>query len=129
MSKTEFADEFKQRTKIFSLRVLKLFKNLPRTPDAQIMGNQLFRSASSVAANYRAVCRARSNAEFFTKLSIVVEEADETVYWLEMLMDGGIVPKDRLADLLKEANEILSIVAKSRKTAKTNQQFNNSKNQ
>jgi four helix bundle protein len=129
MSKTEFADEFKQRTKIFSLRVLKLFKNLPHTPDAQIMGNQLFRSASSVAANYRAVCRARSNAEFFTKLSIVVEEADETVYWLEMLMDGGIVPKDRLADLLKEANEILSIVAKSRKTAKTNQQFNNSKNQ
>jgi four helix bundle protein len=106
-----------------------LYKNLPKTPDAQIIGTQLFRCASSVAAYYRAVCRARSDAEFLSKLSIVVEEADETVYWLEMLMDGGIVKKNRLGELLQEANEILSIVAKSRKTAKKNQQLSKSKTQ
>jgi four helix bundle protein len=93
MNKLDFADDFKHRTKSFSLRVLNLYKNLPKTPDAQIIGTQLFRCASSVAAYYRAVCRARSDAEFLSKLSIVVEEADETVYWLEMLMDGGIVKK------------------------------------
>lgn len=129
MGQFDFADDFKQRTKIFSLRILNLYKNLPKTPEAQIIGNQLFRAASSVAANYRAVCRARSDAEFISKLSIVVEEADETVYWLEMLVDGEIVTKDRLSDLLREANELLAIVSKSRKTAKNNQQFNKSKNQ
>lgn len=118
MRKVDFADEFKLRTKLFALRILRLFKALPKTPEAQIIGKQLFRSASSVAANYRAVCRARSDAEFYSKISIVVEEADETIFWLEMLMDADIVPKERLSDVYHEGNEILAIVASSRKTVK-----------
>ncbi len=116
MGKVEFAEEFKTRTKQFALRILRLFKSLPKNPEAQIIGKQLFRSASSVASNYRAVCRARSDAEFFSKISVVVEEADESVFWLEMLIEGEIIKKEKLADLLQEANEISSIVATSRKT-------------
>jgi four helix bundle protein len=116
--KSEFAEEFKTRTKQFALRCLNLLKNLPKDSASQIIGKQLFRSASSVASNYRAVCRSRSNAEFYSKLSIVVEEADETVFWLEMLMEGHILPKVKLESLHKESIEILAIVSASRKTVK-----------
>src|SRR5512138_2754117 len=92
MGKADFAEEFKNRTKLFALRVLKLYQALPKSAESQIIGKQLFRSASSVASNYRAVCRARSDAEFISKLSIVVEEADESIFWIEMLIDGGILP-------------------------------------
>ena len=112
------AEEFKNRTKKFALRVLKLFQSLPKSSESQVIGKQLFRAACSVAANYRAVCRARSDSEFYSKLSIVVEEADESVFWLEMIVDGNIMPKEKIAELLKEANEILSIVSASRKTGK-----------
>ncbi len=93
-------DELRKRTKEFALRVLKLFRALPRSPEAQILGKQLLRSATSVAANYRAVGRARSRAEFASKMGIVVEEADESVFWIEMLIDGGIVPAGRMSKLL-----------------------------
>ena len=116
--KSEFAEEFKTRTKQFALRCLNLLKHLPKDSASQIIGKQLFRSASSVAANYRAVCRARSNAEFYSKLSIVVEEADETVFWLEMIIEGKILPKKKMDNLLKEAKEILAVVSTSRKTFK-----------
>jgi four helix bundle protein len=85
-----------------------------------VLGNQLLRCGTSVAANYRAVCRARSKAEFISKMNVVVEEADETVFWLELLTETGVVRKERLSDLQTEANEILAICAASLRTAKQN---------
>jgi four helix bundle protein len=104
------------------LRILKLCSLLPKSEAARTIGRQLLRCGTSVAANYRAVCRARSRAEFISKMSIVVEEADETVFWLELLTDTKIVSKDKLALLLKEANELLAICAASLRTAKYNKQ-------
>jgi len=95
-------DAFKKRTKDLALRIIKLFQVLPKTDEARIIEKQLLRSATSVAANYRASCRARSDAEFFSKISIVVEEADETLFWLEMLFEAEIIPQEKLAALLKE---------------------------
>jgi four helix bundle protein len=112
--------EFKARTKKFALRILKLFQALPRNGEAQVIGKQLLRCGTSVAANYRAVCRARSRAEFIAKIGVVVEEADETVFWLDMLSEGGIVPARKLAELSREANEILAVVAASQRTARGN---------
>lgn len=106
------------RTKQFALRIVKLFRVLPRSPDAQVMGRQLFRSVTSVAANYRAVCRARSSAEFLAKMGIVIEEADETVFWLELLTESGIVRAGQMEALLQEANELLAIFAASVQTAR-----------
>jgi four helix bundle protein len=111
-----------QRTKAFALRVMKLVDALPRTRSADVIGRQLLRSATSVGANYRASQRARSKAEFIAKLGIVEEEADESGYWLELLSDGGLVPARRLADLLKEADEITAIVVTSLRVAKRNSQ-------
>lgn len=117
---TSKATELKQRTKKFSLEIVNLFRVLPKTDEARIIGKQLLRSATSVGANYRAVCRARSIAEFIAKIGIVVEEADESVFWLEMIIEGDIFNKENIHKLLKEANEILAIVAASQKTAKEN---------
>lgn len=108
--------ELKDRTKAFALRVIKMSDALPKTRAANVITNQILRSATSVAANYRAVGRARSRAEFVAKLGIVVEEADETVFWLEMLGDSGIVQRTKLSELLDEANQLVMISA-SRKTA------------
>lgn len=110
------AAALRKRTKDFALRVLRMFRVLPRTPEAQIVGKQLLRSSMSTAANYRAACRARSKAEFFAKLSIALEEMDETLFWLEILVDGGILPAKRMGNLLKEANELVAIFAASRRT-------------
>ncbi|HEX6466575.1 MAG TPA: four helix bundle protein [Terriglobales bacterium] len=96
------------------------FRSLPRAPEAQIIGKQLLRSGTSVAANYRAMGRARSKAEFTAKLGIVVEEADETVFWLELLLESNIVANERLADLLKEAGELTALFAASQRTARSN---------
>jgi four helix bundle protein len=112
------SDELKARTKAFALRVIKLVDAMPRSTAAQVIVRQLLRSATSVGANYRAACRAQSRPEFAAKLSIVVEEADETVYWLELLEGSGLIRAERLAKLLKEANELLAIAAAARKTAK-----------
>lgn len=117
-----FAEEFKARTKKFAVDVIIYCKSLPKSDEAFIIKKQLIRSATSVAANYRAVCRARSDAEFFSKLSIVVEEADESVFWIEILKDVEISNTKETTSILNEATEILKIVAKSRKTLKENKQ-------
>lgn len=113
-------EELRDRTKKFAVRIVKLFRALPKTDEARIIGKQILRSGTSVGANYRAVCRARSTAEFIAKIGIVVEEADETVFWLELLVETEIVHEKQLRDLLQEANELLAISAASQSTAKRN---------
>lgn len=112
------AEQLKTRTKQFAVRVVRLFNSLPKTDEARIIGKQLLRSGTSVAANYRAVCRSRSKGEFIAKMGVVVEEADETTFWLELLIETSIISESRLHDLLKEANELLAICAASLWTAK-----------
>ena len=114
----EKAKELQARTKSFALRIIRMFRSLPKTEEARILGRQVLRSGTSVAANYRAVCRARSKAEFTAKLGVVVEEVDETVFWLELLVESGIVPEERVRSLMNEANELLAIFAASRHTAR-----------
>ena len=96
------SEQLRERTKAFALRVVRLFRSLPRATEAQVIGKQLLRSGTSVAANYRAACRARSKAEFVAKIGIVLEEVDESVLWIEMLSDAGILKKERLDQLLNE---------------------------
>jgi four helix bundle protein len=112
-------EELRQRTKLFALRILHLFRSLPKSDEGRVIGRQLLRAGTAVAANYRAVGRARSRAEFIAKKGIVVEEIDEVVFWLELIADGRLVPSSRLADLQKEANELLAIFAASQHTAKS----------
>jgi four helix bundle protein len=111
-------EALRDRTKKFAMRVIRLFQHLPRSTEAQVLGKQLLRAATSVGANYRAAGRARSKAEFVAKIGIVVEEADETIFWLECLMESGIVKPDLLRDLLAEANELVAIFAASQRTAR-----------
>ena len=118
--KTDFAEAFRNRTKKFVVDNIKFFRTLPKTEEAKIIGRQLLRSSSSVGANYRAACRARSQAEFHSKLSIVVEEADESAFWMEILVEADIVKPSELTYLSDEANQILKIVAASRKTVSKN---------
>jgi four helix bundle protein len=108
--------ELQHRTKQFALRVLKLIDALPRTPAGRAISNQLVRSAMSVGANYRAACRGRSRQEFAAKLGTVLEEADESLYWLEMIRDAKLIPESKISLLLREANEITAIVAAGRKS-------------
>jgi len=115
--KSDFAEIFRNRTKKFVVDNIKFFRTLPKTEEAKIVGRQLLRSSSSVGANYRAACRARSKAEFYAKLSIVVEEADESAFWMEILVEAEIVKPDELTHLADEASQILKIVSASRKTA------------
>ncbi|TPE44084.1 four helix bundle protein [Pontibacter mangrovi] len=112
-----FAEDFKRRTKLFALRVIKLFRALPNKPDAQILGKQLLRAATSVAANYRAACRARSAAEFAAKIGIVLEEADEAQFWLEMLEESEIVKAELLINLKLEAATLTAILTSIRKSS------------
>jgi four helix bundle protein len=118
MGTLQKAAELKQRTKFFAIRIVKLFRSLPHTPDAQTLGKQVLRSGTSVAANYRAVCRARSKAEFISKMGIVLEEADETVFWLELFNETDVLRPERTMDLLKEANQLLAIFGASLRTSK-----------
>jgi four helix bundle protein len=108
----------RDRTKAFAVRVVYVYQALPLKSDAQILGKQLLRSGTAVAANYRAACRARSRAEFAAKIGIVVEEADESVFWLELLVESGIVPAARLNELLGEARELTAIFTASRETVR-----------
>jgi four helix bundle protein len=112
------ADELRKWTKAFGIRIVNLFPSLPRSPDAQTLGKQMLRSGTPVTANYRAVCRARSKAEFVSKIEIVVEEADETVFWREILTEACTVSPTKAEDLQIEANELLAIVTASLRTAK-----------
>ncbi|RPI16841.1 MAG: four helix bundle protein [Ignavibacteriae bacterium] len=113
-----FSEELRTKTKKLALRVIKLFQSLPKTDEAKMIGVQLFRSATSTAANYRAACRERSTAEFTSKLSIVVEEADETVFWLELLAESKIVEEIKLQCLMNEYLGITKILSHARKTIK-----------
>ncbi|GBD92905.1 hypothetical protein BMS3Abin05_00480 [bacterium BMS3Abin05] len=110
----------RERTKQFALRIIKVADALPRTAAGRTIGNQLIRSGTSVGANYRAACRGRSKAEFGAKLHIVLEEADESVFWLELIVEAGLLPADKIKSLLDEANELTAIFAKSYFTAKKN---------
>ena len=108
-----FGEVMKNRSKDFALRTIRLFQALPKSAEAQIMGKQVLRSATSVAANYRA----RSGAEFVAKIGIALEEADETQFWLELLEESGIVASNRIVDLKKEAGELTAILTSIRKSA------------
>ncbi|HTW30151.1 MAG TPA: four helix bundle protein [Candidatus Sulfotelmatobacter sp.] len=118
MPATTSSEALKERTKRFALLVIRLCRSVPRSQEGIIITRQLLRSSTSVGANYRAVCRARSNADFVSKLGVVLEEADETLFWLELLVDSGVAQPDRIAPLLKEANELVSIFVASLRTAK-----------
>ena len=118
------AQELRARCKAFSLSVIRAFKCFPKTLDAQVLGKQLLRSATSVTANYRAACRARSQEEFLAKMSIVVEEADEVVLWLELIQESGTFKID--SQLIQESKELLFIMSASRKTAKANRSISKS---
>jgi four helix bundle protein len=115
--KKEFAERLKGKTKSFSIGVIKLCESYQRNPTTEIITRQLVKAATSVASNYRAVCRARSDAEFHSKLSVVVEEADESQFWLEVIRESGIkCDQNLLNHLQQEIGEILKINATSRKT-------------
>ncbi len=113
-------EELKLRTKQFALRVIKLVEALPKNKIGDVLGNQLLRSATSVEANYRAACRARSKADFISKIAIVEEEADESLFWLELIAESGLMNTERLKDLTKEADELTAIFTATGKTAKQN---------
>jgi four helix bundle protein len=110
--------QLKERTKRFALLVIRFCRTLPRSQEGLIISRQLLRSCTSVGANYRAVCRARSEADFISKLGIVLEEADETLFWLELLADSGVAKAEKTAPILREANELVSIFVASLRTVK-----------
>ena len=109
-------DELKKRTKAFALRVMTLVDHLPKSAKGRVLGDQLLRSGTSVAANYRAACRARSTAEFISKLGNVLEESDESSLWMELITEGGLLPANRVTSLLAEANELTAIFFTARRS-------------
>ena len=113
--------EFKDRTKKLALRIIKLVEALPKEQTAVVIGRQLLRSGTSVGANYRAACRGKSQADVMCKLAIVEEEADETLYWMELLIESGIIPETKLSLLIRETNEIIAMIVASMKTIRGNQ--------
>ncbi len=115
--------QLQNRTKNFAIRVFKMVEKLPRSKGAEVITYQLLKASSSVAANYRAVCRAKSKADFINKLKIVEEESDESLFWLEFIEDLELIQKKLLEDLIKEANELVSIFTAALKTSKTNNQY------
>ncbi|PIR76669.1 MAG: four helix bundle protein [Candidatus Magasanikbacteria bacterium CG10_big_fil_rev_8_21_14_0_10_42_10] len=113
-------ENLKRRTKQYALRIMRLTQALPNNQLGWVIGKQLVRSGTSVGANYRAACRARSTAEFIAKLGIVIEEADESAFWLELIIESGMYKKEAIDSLLKETNEIVAIMVSSSNTAKKN---------
>ena len=111
-------NEMKVRTKKFALRIVTLVESLPNTKTSSVLGGQLIRSGTSVGANYRAACRAKSTADYISKLSIVEEEADESIYWIELLVESNQVKVNLVENLLDEANQILAIIVSAIKTSK-----------
>ncbi len=116
-------DDLKKRTKQFALKIIAFVERLPKTRTACLIGGQLLRCGTSVGSNYRSACRARSLADFIAKMGIVEEESDESIYWMELLVESGQITLSSVADLLNEANEILSIMVSSIKTARARQQL------
>jgi four helix bundle protein len=118
MGPTINSEGLKDRTKRFALMVIRLCRIVQPSQEGRTITRQLLRSATSVAANYRAVCRSRSKPDFVSKLGIVLEEADESLFWLELLLDSGVVQPDQIRTLLREANELVSIFVASLRTVK-----------
>ncbi len=112
------SEDMKTRTKQFALRVIRLVESLPNMKTANVIGNQLLRSGTSVGANYRAACRAKSTADFINKLAIVEEEADESMYWMELLVESNQIKNNLVENLHSENDEILSIIVSAIKTTK-----------
>ncbi len=111
------AEDLKKRTKLFALRILKLAAALPVTIEGKAIKGQLVRAGTSVGANYRAACRGRSRAEFIAKIGVVEEEADESAFWLELIIEGGLLKENCVKPLLDEANELTRMMASSRISA------------
>jgi four helix bundle protein len=111
--------DLKTRTKSFALRIIKLYSALPKTTEAQVIGKQILRSGTSVGAHYREAHRGKSTPDFISKLEGALQELDETAYWMELLVESTIVPENRLAELLKETDELIAILVTSVKTAKS----------
>ncbi|MCQ2249897.1 MAG: four helix bundle protein [Bacteroidales bacterium] len=118
----QYRESLKKRTKDFALRVIKLYQALPKTGEAYVIGKQLLRSATSVGANYRAACRARSKNECISKISIVIEETDESMYWIELLIESGIMEEKRLKPLYEENEEILKMIVHIRSSLRNSQE-------
>jgi four helix bundle protein len=118
MNNFEFGEEMRARTKTFAVQIIKFYKNLPKTDEARVLGRQLLRSGTSAAANYRAVCRAKSQADFISKMGTVVEESDESLLWLELFGDSELVSSEKLKTLKQEAEELLRIFSRSLNTAR-----------
>lgn len=111
---------FKERTKRVALRVIRVVESLPHTKTADVIGRQLLKLGTSVGANYRAACRAKSPADMKAKLAIVEEEADESIYWLELLAEADLLPAHRLSELIQELDEIVAMIVASQKTLRKN---------
>jgi len=110
--------DLRERTKRFALKIIKAVEKLPKGRTADIIGRQLLKSGTSVGANYRAACRTRSTAHFISKMGIVEEEADESIYWMELLIEAGLAPKEDWVSLMDEANQLIAITVSSIKTAR-----------
>ena len=117
--KIGFNEVFRERTRKLALAVIKLFEILKKSEESRIIGKQVLRSATSVAANYRAACRARSSAEYYSKLCIVIEECDETLFWFELIESAGFIKSEQLKELIAETYKLLAVFAKTRKTLKS----------
>ena len=117
-SEYEMKNDLKDRTKRFVLRMIRLCEALPKGKTADVIGRQLLRCGTSVGANYRAACRARSPAEFIAKMGIVEEECDECLYWMELMVEAGLMPEERLNDIMREADELLAMTVSSIKTTR-----------
>jgi four helix bundle protein len=115
-------EAFKKRTKAYALRVIRLVDSLPNTRAGRVVGDQLLRAGTSVGANYRAAARGRSRADFIAKMGIVEEECDESLYWMELLIEDGVVDEARLDDLMAEGEEILAMTVSSIRTARANRE-------
>jgi four helix bundle protein len=111
-------DELRDRTKKFALRIIRMTEALPRNRVADILARQIIKSGTSVGANYRAACRAKSRPDFISKMGTVEEECDETAYWLELFVESGQMKRSRLQSLMDEAEELLRIIVASSKTAR-----------
>jgi four helix bundle protein len=118
LNNTMDTSQLKNRTKIFALNILALVEELPKTNSGYTIGRQLGKCGTSVGANYRSACRAKSKADFIAKIGIVEEEADESCYWLELVIEGGIIKNEKPKKLLKEANELTAIFTATGKTTK-----------
>lgn len=118
MNNFEFSEKMKTRTKLFAVQIVKFYKTLPKTDEARVLGRQILRSGTSVAANYRSVCRSKSQADFISKMGTVVEETDETHLWLELFEEAEVCTGANVTKLKGEASELLGIFSSALRTAK-----------